>query len=196
MPRHRIERAIHQPNSYPGHLFLHSGCSHWHDITTTTRAMAGAAVLGECRPSEVTHAGSADLRLLQVCGSSHVPARKAADLGKHEVCARCPAAKLWSAAACCRLLPGQLAGRGRRGNGDDCEQARPGKRQPVSRRAALQSFAVGSVTGNPPLGAEPPPHARGSRSGNNPAPPRHATSPPGPINAAKPFAPSKVTSFP
>ena len=30
---------------------------------------------------------SADLRLLQVCGSSRLPTRKAADLGKHEVCA-------------------------------------------------------------------------------------------------------------
>jgi hypothetical protein len=30
---------------------------------------------------------SAYLRPLQVCGSSHVPTRKAADLGKHEVCA-------------------------------------------------------------------------------------------------------------
>lgn len=31
---------------------------------------------------------SADLRPLQVCGSSHVPAKKAADLGDHEVCGR------------------------------------------------------------------------------------------------------------
>jgi hypothetical protein len=30
---------------------------------------------------------SANPRLLQVCGSSHVPTRKAADLGEHEVCA-------------------------------------------------------------------------------------------------------------
>ena len=34
-------------------------------------------------------AGSGDLRLSRVCGSSHVRTRKAADLGKHEVCATC-----------------------------------------------------------------------------------------------------------
>jgi len=38
-------------------------------------------------PAYCTAVGSADLRLLQVCGSSQVVTRKAADLEKQEVCA-------------------------------------------------------------------------------------------------------------